>query len=281
MSNLAKRILAAVVLLPVAIGITFWEPRFTLGVPIPFLIAICSLIIAGNREVHRLLMVAGEPVSSRVVWFGSVVLPVSFVFSFAIVPLILLLVFMIFAMKLFSKEPTADSLRFVAVNLFGALFLPFMLVWLLPIRAINVWWVVYLFVAIWLSDSAAYFAGSLIGKHKGIVAVSPAKSIEGFIAGLIFGVAGSVAFYRCVMVNTDNFLSYNMSNFKLVIISILVVVAGILGDLFESMLKRNAGVKDSGSLIPGHGGILDRLDSIIFAAPVLAAVLLITLSPVW
>ena len=121
--------------------------------------------------------------------------------------------------------------------------------------------IVVLLVSIWVGDSAAYFFGKAIGKHKVSVRISPGKSWEGSIANLIFTIA--------VWVGAPS-LIYTFSLLPLkhaLAIGIIVGVIGQFGDFGKSLLKREVGVKDSSNLIPGHGGVLDRLDSIIFAAP--------------
>lgn len=121
--------------------------------------------------------------------------------------------------------------------------------------------VVVLFVSIWLCDSAAYFAGGALGRHKLFERVSPNKTWEGAVAGLIFAVAAFV-------LGKVLFLPY-LTLGQGVLCGVLVGVFGQLGDLAESLLKRDAGVKDTSRLIPGHGGVLDRFDSLLFVSPLL------------
>jgi phosphatidate cytidylyltransferase len=125
------------------------------------------------------------------------------------------------------------------------------------------WWLMYLFALVWVADSGAYFAGKAFGKHKLIPDVSPNKTIEGLLGGLLLTtcVIVSVAYYR-------NLADNNLISF--ILLSMLVVLASVLGDLFESLLKRKANIKDSGTLLPGHGGVLDRIDSLLAAAPIFA-----------
>lgn len=118
--------------------------------------------------------------------------------------------------------------------------------------------VLALFVFLWVNDTAAYFIGSLIGKHKLIEHISPKKSIEGFIAGIFFTLLASLIFARLYPGFTPIFWMG---------LSVVVALFGTLGDLFESLIKRTCNVKDAGDLIPGHGGILDRIDSLLVAIP--------------
>ncbi len=113
---------------------------------------------------------------------------------------------------------------------------------------------------IWVYDSVAYFTGSLIGKHKIYSRISPGKSWEGLIGGAVFAVIMGI-------INAVLFPSLSMTRW--IVIGIIVVAFGTCGDFFESKLKRVAGVKDSGNLMPGHGGILDRFDSLLFSVPVI------------
>ena len=118
--------------------------------------------------------------------------------------------------------------------------------------------VLLVFVLLWANDTFAYLTGRLLGKHKLFERISPGKTIEGSIGGLVFTLAGIIVFSHYV-----DWLSFG----EAVGLGLIAVVFGTLGDLCESMLKRQAGVKDSGNLIPGHGGVLDRFDSVLFAAP--------------
>ena len=123
-------------------------------------------------------------------------------------------------------------------------------------------WILFLvMLLVWCADSGAYFVGRTLGRHKMLPAVSPKKTVEGLLGGLFLSacVAAYVAF-ACEF-------SFHQS-LVLVISSVMAVLASVLGDLSESLFKREAGIKDSGSLLPGHGGVLDRIDSLTSALPV-------------
>ena len=115
-----------------------------------------------------------------------------------------------------------------------------------------------IFIFVWLDDTGAYLVGSLIGKHKLFERISPKKSWEGFFGGLILALASSQAFaWFAPEINRMNWLG----------LAATVVLFGTWGDLIESLLKRTLGVKDSGNVLPGHGGMLDRFDSVMLAVP--------------
>ncbi len=117
------------------------------------------------------------------------------------------------------------------------------------------------FIIIWASDTFAYVGGTLFGKHKLAEKISPGKTWEGFIISCILTVALAIALYHI-----PYFKDANMNLWKWIVFALTVEVFGLLGDLMESLFKRKAKVKDSGKIIPGHGGVLDRLDSILFSA---------------
>ena len=149
-----------------------------------------------------------------------------------------------------------DALYFTSADLQVSL-------WGLPIdRGEILFWVIML--GVWASDTFAYFAGSAFGKHKLCPTISPNKSVEGAVAGFI----GSVA----VIMGGLHYLNaanvFQGSTLLAVMLGVGVAIVAPLGDLVESILKRNFGVKDSGKIFPGHGGVLDRCDSLLFAIPV-------------
>ncbi len=122
---------------------------------------------------------------------------------------------------------------------------------------------------IWCSDTGAYLIGRAVGKHKLSTPISPRKTVEGTIAGLVVGTLISIGFGAI-------FLSETLSLANAAFIGLLLSILGQLGDLSVSLMKRTAGVKDSGDFIPGHGGFLDRCDSLIFSAPILYYYLALT-----
>jgi len=127
------------------------------------------------------------------------------------------------------------------------------------------WWLMYLFLLVWGADSGAYFVGRKLGKKKLAPNVSPNKSVEGLYGGIVTSM---------LIVTAVALLYLDMTWPELtlfLILSVVTVFSSVLGDLFESMIKRRAGIKDSGRILSGHGGVLDRIDSLLAAAPIFAA----------
>ncbi len=122
-------------------------------------------------------------------------------------------------------------------------------------------WIIFILFCVWLSDTLAYFIGAPLGRHKLCPRISPQKSVEGFFAGL----SGSVI---AAIISHYTFLNF-VSLAHLLILSIIIGIVGLAGDLVESSFKREVNLKDSSNILPGHGGILDRFDSLLFvAAPI-------------
>jgi phosphatidate cytidylyltransferase len=127
--------------------------------------------------------------------------------------------------------------------------------------------IIGLFVLIWTNDTFAYLVGKSMGKHKLFERVSPKKTIEGFLGGVVFAAFAGFLISKLYIQPKPEFS--NTSILIWTIIALIVSIFGTIGDLIESKFKRIAGIKDSGSIMPGHGGILDRLDSVIFVAPII------------
>ena len=146
----------------------------------------------------------------------------------------------------------------------GLIYLPFLLVFLVKLREVGedegLKWIFLLLVITWAADSGAYFAGRAFGKNKLFPRVSPKKTWEGVFGGVGLGIIVAVLF-----------LNWQLTDIPLyhgVILGIILSGVSVVGDLVESMMKRATGVKDSGTILPGHGGVLDRVDSILFTAPI-------------
>lgn len=175
-----------------------------------------------------------------------------------------ILVWCLFALMLFylfSYGQIEQLARDLALNTLGLLYLPFLLghfVWLRYLQD-GEWWVLWLLAVIFAGDTGAFYFGRTWGKRKLYPTVSPGKTWEGAVGGTVACLlAGVLLGQRWLPEVSVRFLAS---------LSLILAVLGLLGDLMESMIKRQAQVKDAGQLLPGHGGMLDRLDSILFAVP--------------
>jgi len=162
--------------------------------------------------------------------------------------------------RLFLKRDPSSSMQDAATALLGLLYVPGLLTFQLSLAQRSPEWIILLYTSVWAADSAAYYIGKNMGRYKLYEAISPNKTIEGAVGSFLGGVAGAVLI-RAVLVR-------QLSIPDCIILGVAVGATTIIGDLVESMLKRDAGVKDSGSIVPGHGGILDKIDGSTFAGPV-------------
>ena len=179
-------------------------------------------------------------------------------------PLLITILLLLTFIELFRNKNSA--IINLGTSLLGILYFGFFASALLSIRELyqvdytqGGLLIISIFASIWICDSAAFFGGTALGKHKLFPRVSPNKSWEGAIFGLLFAVMSMVVLKAIVL----DFLSW----FDVISVGLIVGIIGQIGDLIESLFKRDAGVKDSSALIPGHGGIFDRFDSLLYSAP--------------
>jgi phosphatidate cytidylyltransferase len=208
----------------------------------------------GLRPMVRVGFVLAGALFLEIVWPGAHPLP--------LLPLVALLLFTF----TLSRGEDREAVSAAAATLLGAVYLGALGGTLAALRLLSpseqgAWRLTLLLVVVIFSDTFAFFLGNALGRHRLAPAVSPGKSVEGAVGGLVGGVLGALA-VRYVGL-PDLPLAHAVA------LGGGVAAMGIVGDLEESLLKRWAGVKDSGALFPGHGGMLDRLDSLLFGAPVL------------
>jgi len=194
------------------------------------------------------------------------------IFAFALMyhinlPLAIYFVFYLyfFVFEIFRNK--TNPINNIAYSVLGQLYiaLPFLFLYLIQYKGET--YLLALFVLIWANDSFAYLAGSTFGKHKMCERISPKKTWEGFAGGLMGTLVIAFVFWQ-LTVTFSCFAGTRLNITEWLIFAILVVIFGTLGDLLESVMKRTIGVKDSGTIMPGHGGFLDRFDSLLLAAPI-------------
>lgn len=265
MSELAKRTVFGSLFVIVMIGsilLNYWA----------FFVVMLATVMIGSQEVSKLMLKE----NNRGLTVATVILgTLFFVLSVVLYPyshifqIVLLLTPLLIA--LFSKKYPFEK---VAVSCWTAMFfvaLPCILLmefyWNSPVKLDGKYLIIMLFCLIWINDIFAYLTGMAIGKHKLFERISPKKTIEGSMGGLVMTIV--VAFL------VNHYWLLAMDDWKMMGMAMVVVVFGSLGDLCESMMKRQAGVKDSGNVIPGHGGILDRFDATFLAVPFVYCYLMI------
>ncbi|OTG82221.1 phosphatidate cytidylyltransferase [Acinetobacter sp. ANC 4648] len=171
----------------------------------------------------------------------------------------------IFSIYWVKAYPEYDGWYNTSLSLIGIVLISAAVTAIFEVWDSSPWWLMYLFLLVWGADSGAYFVGRKFGKRKLAPNVSPNKSIEGLAGGIM-----TVAIVIIVVQSIYLHLTF-AQHILFLILSIVTVFSSVLGDLFESMIKRRAGIKDSGRILPGHGGVLDRIDSLLAAAPFFAA----------
>jgi phosphatidate cytidylyltransferase len=253
MSSFLSRNVVAVVLLPVVLGAAYLGGWWLFAL----------VMVAAVVSLHEYwLMARGLAPLAPAGYVGAVLALVGAELSGLdwMVGGVLVTFVLAFLLKAVS-EARAAATAAVSSTVMGALWIGGGLAFLLLLRDLPAHGRLALYtvlLAVWAGDTFAYFGGRLLGRHKMAPSTSPGKTWEGFV----FGTAATI-FVAFVAMYKQDFLSIPES----VALGVILAVVGPLGDLFESLLKRDAGVKDSGSLLGGHGGMLDRLDAFFFAAP--------------
>ena len=256
------RILSATVLIPVLIVFLAWLPKVCTAALFGVICAIGAYeLLKGTGLVKQVRLVIYSMLSA----FGIAI--VSFYgFSYPwFLGCVLIFAAILFAELLISKAKL--SVRVLSLCILGGIVVPFLLSAVIRIFAMDKGrFLVYApFIAAFASDTGAYFVGKFLGKHKLAPIISPKKTVEGFLGGLASAVLTMLLY--CLILQFACGLQVNY--FYALIYGILGSAAGVFGDLCFSAIKRQVGIKDYGKLIPGHGGILDRFDSVIMVAPLL------------
>jgi phosphatidate cytidylyltransferase len=182
-------------------------------------------------------------------------------FSLQLFDMFAVLFLVIACIRLFSKRNPESSLYDISAVIAGVLYIPVLLSYQMYLRVQGAEWIIFLYGCVWASDSMAYYIGTGIGRKKLYQEISPNKTVEGAYGSIAGGTIGAIILKGISLIN--------LSLINAIIFGLIVGAVTIVGDLVESMFKRDAGVKDSSSIIPGHGGLLDKIDSALFAGPVL------------
>lgn len=249
----SKRLVIAIILVPLLYLYVMYLP------PEYFLLMLSCFSTVGLAEFYAFSGVRGA-VKYSGLFFGVVLLAVFFFAAELFAAALVLSVLVITGVRLFSQRDPARSTAEVSAAVFGLLYLPVLLSVQLDLIKTGPGWIILLYSSVWASDSMAYYAGKGLGKRKLYKEISPNKTVAGAVGSVIGGVAGA-ALIRSVLFSSMPVLHACTAG-------LAIGISTIIGDLAESMFKRDAGVKDSGGIVPGHGGVLDKLDGVTFAGPV-------------
>lgn len=248
-----KRVLTALLLIPLIAGIIFYAPAPLVAVTLAAAALLClrELFDLADRLGPHPFRIFGYGAGAVLIVAPELPQPAFFV--------ALCLTLLILALQ--PSRPLQDSFGAVASTLFGLVYVcgPFALA--REIHRLDPHWLFFVLLLNWTGDSAAFYFGRALGRHRLLPRVSPNKTWEGTLASLLLAATVGVGYLLY-------FQPGAVGGGAALLISVAVNVSGQLGDLAESALKRAAQVKDSGGLLPGHGGMLDRLDGVLFSVPV-------------
>ena len=255
-----KRWLTGIIAIPILIAIIGIEPRW------PFYILLLFASIVGLMEFY---VITASDTPRFVQWTGyfltSLLFVVFSVRQVLLAPVIILLLAFVpmtfFMLK--NSEPSKEWTAYIGKAVLGPIYvgLPLALLVLIDMRLNGKIWIFFLLTVIFANDTGAFYFGRFFGKHKLYEAISPNKTWEGAIGGLLCSIIAALWFIYLLRLRP-------MDITVLALVLALSITAQI-GDLSASMLKRNHGVKDSGKILPGHGGMLDRIDGLLFSIPIL------------
>ena len=262
MGNTSQRIIVSLIAIPLIVGVSY------IG-KIPFLVFVCLIGLISFLEFGFLTQGKGIKVnfvigaSAVVFQIINVYLDLISYYNFIIILLLAALITELFRNK-------GSAIFNIGSTLLGVLYIGLFASSILMIREFfdysdvlyneGGFIIIAMLSAIWICDSAAFFLGKAFGKHKLFPRVSPKKSLEGAVAGFIFSLIAMIAAKELIL----DFFSFADA----LVIGLIIGIFGQIGDLVESLIKRDADIKDSSKIIPGHGGIFDRFDSFLFSSPI-------------
>ncbi len=252
-SDTLTRVFTAAILVPVVLAVVLWAPQ-------PVYVAMIALVaLLALREYLDLADRSGQ---APLRYFCYIAVAVLVVWPLA-EGAVGLLVMLALALVMRPSRSLEKVLPGASASLLGILYIGLPLAMLANLRRLpyGPQWVVYVLGLTWVSDTAAYFVGRAFGRRKLSPRISPAKTWEGAVASVVAAVAFGMVYLAYVIPGVSPGWSAGTA--------VVVNVAGQVGDLAESALKRSAGVKDSSGILPGHGGFLDRVDALLFAVPAL------------
>jgi phosphatidate cytidylyltransferase len=258
-----QRIITACILIPIIVLGVFYLPSSTFSLAIAIILSLAAWewsLLAGFSKIWQRVLYIG------LLWWGFSMAQLLLVKVTLWIGLVWWL--LVFCLILFYPKVNKRLFRgWPSCLLSFFVFIPFLIA-LNTLHKMSSGNVLFVLCLIWAADSGAYFFGTIWGKHKLAPKISPGKTVEGLCGGIVTALIVAVIFAVFAKIEFSKLLPW-------AVLIILVLLFSVLGDLFESIMKRQAGVKDSGQWIPGHGGILDRIDSLTAAVPIFTLGLLL------
>lgn len=290
MTNLLWRLLSSAILVGLVLGTLFWFPLWTFAVVVWAFVGVAlfeffTMVRHRGILVHRPLNVSLGVVFSVLVAWRSLVEPglvptpalgpgataISWMWDI-FWPATIVIIFI----RQFTRENTFEALGGLATTLFGLAYIAALFSYLFYLRTLDpergAWIVLFLILVTKLGDVGAYAVGNLFGRHTLMPRISPKKTVEGFIGAVGFSMAAAVVAQP--LLGSQRLFGHAPSALLLLVVGLLLGLWGQLGDLAESLLKRDCQVKDTSTLMPGLGGVLDVIDSLLFTAPLLYGILI-------
>ncbi|MDR3266015.1 MAG: phosphatidate cytidylyltransferase [Tannerella sp.] len=260
MKNLTTRTLTGIIFIVVIVSAIYVHPFIFAGVFAAIIGLLITEFYSLTKYKSKLWIKVSGIIAGMYLFLASLLYAGNYCGKVIFFPYVLMLM-VLFAAELYQKEQNPVrkwgilSLAQIccAVSLSFLCYIPF-----IENQQYNPILLLVIFVFIWLNDTGAYLTGSRLGKHRLFERISPLKSWEGFLGGFVIVLMASQVFAKYITV---------LNRYEWLLFAIVTVVAATFGDLMESLLKRTYGAKDSGNILPGHGGILDRFDSAIFVSP--------------
>lgn len=280
-----KRILTAVILIVVVMGLVFLAPLWLLSIGAGIVAALAAYEYRAIAHASAAARTAEGNTSTVDIPLWWLLSSTAIIFFFTLrlpdfeLPVLTLLTFILLAWAGF-RAPMERVLMDASFGLFALIYVvyPLTLIPLIKAHEDGTGLLVFLFACVWMGDIAALYIGRSFGKHKLAPRLSPNKTLEGSAASILGSLlSGMAVYYLGIYLAGRGFtdLLIAVPAWQMVLLAMVLNLAAQLGDLVESAIKRGANLKDSGTLLPGHGGILDRIDALLLAAPVLWYILLL------
>ncbi len=266
-----SRVITALLLLPPLLAIILFAPAWA------FLLLAEVFGLLGVRELYNLAEPAGYRAFRSIGYVATIFLVASFHTDYPSLPssswVVLAFLLVVGLAAVGRGNPKRETIGEVAATILGPLYAGLMIGTLVGVRLTGPegtgrYWVLFLLAVIMMGDTGAYYVGRALGRRKLAPSVSPNKTVEGLLGGIAASIVAALV--------ASHLLLPEVHLFHAAVLGLLLSLLGVAGDLFESLLKRSAGVKNSSELMPGHGGVLDRLDGLYFSAPALFAYLQFT-----